>query len=76
MRTGLLWFDDDPRKTLDVKIEQAAARFHEKYGCAPDVCYVSPSSAATNVRRGSLRVVPARTVRPNYLWIGMDDATS
>ena len=74
VQIGLLWFDDDPRKSLDVKIEQAAARYREKYGRAPNACYVSPDAGAPAGVRYGLRVVPARAIRPNYFWIGVDDS--
>ena len=76
MQIGLLWYDDDPRKTLDAKIEQAAARYHEKYGETPDACYVNPAAVAAEGKRNGLRVVPARSIRPGYLWIGVDDKES
>lgn len=73
MKTGLLWYDDDPRKTLEMKIEQAAARYHEKYGRVPNACYVSPSTTSTVMVKQGIRLIPARSIRPNYFWIGVDD---
>jgi hypothetical protein len=73
MQIGLMWYDDDPRKTLDVKIEQAAARYHEKFGQAPNACYVNPAALAAEGKRNGLRLVPARSIRPGYLWIGVDE---
>lgn len=73
MQTGMMWFDDDPRKTLDTKIEQAAARYLEKYGHAPTACYVPVATPAALASRQGVRIVPARTIRPNYLWLGVDD---
>ena len=73
MQIGLLWYDDDPRKTLEMKIEQAAARYREKYGSAPTACFVNPSAVAQPTRQAGMRVAPGRTIRPNYLWIGVDE---
>jgi hypothetical protein len=73
MHMGLMWFDDDPRKTIEVKMEQAAARYHEKYGSAPTACYVSMGAAAAGGKHGAMRIVPSRAVRANYLWVGMDE---
>jgi hypothetical protein len=73
MQVGLMWYDDDPRKSLETKIEQAAARYCEKFGREPTACYVSTASGAAGGRRGGLRVVPLRTLRANYLWIGVDE---
>jgi hypothetical protein len=38
---GWLWFDDDPKTSLEEKVSQASARFRQKFGRAPRVCYVS-----------------------------------
>ena len=46
MQTGLLWYDDDPQRTLEVKIGRAADRYREKYGHLPDTCYVHPLAVA------------------------------
>ena len=73
MQIGLLWFDDDPRTPVERKIEQAATRYREKYGRAPNACYVSPAANAPAGMRHGLRVITARSIRPNYFWIGVDD---
>jgi hypothetical protein len=44
MKTGLLWFDDDPRKELEEKVLRAAAHYERKYGQAPNLCFVHPSA--------------------------------
>jgi hypothetical protein len=74
MQIGLLWYDDDPRKTLDAKIAQATRRYREKYGRVPNACVVNPA-VATGGHCGGLRLIPTRTIRPNYLWIGVEDAS-
>lgn len=40
---GLLWFDDDPRRSVGEKAAAAARRYVEKFGRLPNVCYVHPS---------------------------------
>ena len=32
MKTGLLWFDDDPQKRLEEKVQRAATHYERKYG--------------------------------------------
>jgi hypothetical protein len=44
MKTGLLWFDDDPRKELEEKVLRAAAHYERKYGRLPELCYVHPDA--------------------------------
>ena len=43
MKTGLLWFDDDPRKQLEEKVQRAATHYERKYGQSPTLCFVHPS---------------------------------
>lgn len=43
MNIGMLWFDNDPKSNLDIKIERAARYYREKYGKAPTLCFVHPS---------------------------------
>ncbi len=38
---GWLWFDDDPKTSLDEKVTLASTRFRQKFGRLPRVCYVS-----------------------------------
>jgi hypothetical protein len=43
MNIGMLWFDNDPKAELSVKIERAAAYYRNKYGTKPTLCFVHPS---------------------------------
>ena len=38
----LLWFDDNPKKTLSDKLAEGAARYQAKYGLIPNRCLVNP----------------------------------
>jgi len=40
---GMLWYDNDPKITLEAKIERAANYYRDKYGPRPNVCRVHPS---------------------------------
>ena len=83
MISGLLWFDDDPRKDTGRKIGEAAQRYLLRFGVAPTVCRVHcPAQASgpgapaptlsftTPSRRAPLTVVPDRRVRPHHFWLG------
>ena len=79
MNTGMMWFDNDPKTTLDVKIQQAADYYRQKYGRTPDLCLVNPgvldkSHPETDSRQtGKILIRPFRSVLPGHLWIGVDD---
>lgn len=75
MSTGLLWFDNNPKTTLDQKIAQAAAHYLKKYGHAPELCLVNPSMLDGQTLNDvpGMTVRPYRPVLPGYLWIGIED---
>ena len=74
MKTGMLWFDNDPKVDLTVKIAQASAYYQKKYGSRPDLCYVHPSMLKDGkpIRNG-IDIRPNRYVLPNHMWIGKNE---
>jgi hypothetical protein len=75
METGMLWFDNDPKTALAVKIERAADYYRQKYGRIPDLCLVHPSMLGENApAEGRITVRPYRPVLPGHLWIGIAEA--
>ena len=46
MKSGLLWYDADPKKPIWAKIDEAAQRYYEKFGVRPNTCFVNPSALA------------------------------
>jgi len=42
MDIGMLWFDNDNKSDLQLKIERAAAYYRNKYGKTPNLCFVHP----------------------------------
>jgi hypothetical protein len=72
MRTGLLWYDADPKKTLEDKIAEAAQRYFQKFGVRPNACYVHPSALVdkTAVKNG-IKITSALDILPNHLWLGV-----
>ena len=78
MDTGMMWFDNDPKKPLELKVQQAAEYFRHKYGQVPDMCLVNPGSLAKNppsdqpLRVGRVVILALRAVLPGHLWIGVE----
>jgi hypothetical protein len=74
MKTGMLWFDNDPRADLNTKIARAAEYYQKKYGANPNLCFVHPTMAKSGAfRTGAIEVRLSRQVLPNHLWIGAND---
>lgn len=72
--TGLLWFDDNPGRTLTEKIQHLARHYRQKFGHIPNLCYVHVSTVTKPTKIDNILVHPARNVSPNYLWIGQAGA--
>jgi hypothetical protein len=79
MNTGMMWFDNDPKTTLDVKIQHAADYYRQKYGRTPDLCLVNPGMLDKTHpepdprQAGRILIRPFRSVLPGHLWIGIDE---
>jgi hypothetical protein len=76
VKTGLLWFDDDPRKQLEEKVKRAVAHYERKYGRSPTLCFVHPSAFDGNGRRGvkkagGVEIRSGRSVLPDHFWLGV-----
>ena len=72
MNVGMLWFDNDPQRTFDEKVNRAAEHYRRKYGRAPEVCFVNPESAkAAGEKATTMRVETSKTVLPNHFWLGV-----
>ena len=52
MNTGMLWFDNDPKTTLAIKIERAVEYYHKKYGCKPNLCLIHPAALENPAKEG------------------------
>jgi len=74
MKTGLLWYDDDPATTLEEKVRRLARHFRRKYGYRPDTCLVHRSVFADekekSVTVGDVTVRGSRGVLVHHFWAG------
>ncbi|MBC8249441.1 MAG: hypothetical protein H8E90_07160 [Anaerolineales bacterium] len=79
MKVGLLWFDDDPQRAIEEKVQRAAKRYREKFGRAANTCYVNPVSlrgdglSENEFRCGRVRVIATPKVLPHHFWLGVAD---
>ncbi len=81
MYTGMLWYDNDPRTALIVKVQKASSYYMRKFGRLPDICLVHPSmlnNKRSEVIQEHGRQITVRSyqpVLPGHLWIGTEDQT-
>ncbi|MBI4770899.1 MAG: hypothetical protein HY784_10955 [Chloroflexi bacterium] len=78
MNVGMLWFDNDPKRSFDEKVSRAVEHYRRKYGRAPDVCFVNPRSVASEAQEktpsaAGLLLRTSKSVLPNHFWIGIRD---
>jgi hypothetical protein len=75
MKTGMLWFDNDPKTDLNAKIVRAATYYQSKYGQKPNLVFVHPSMLAEKQTRSTeIEIRSTRKVLPHHLWLGINDA--
>ena len=73
MYTGMLWFDNNPKKDLIEKLREAAGYYQKKYGQRPDLCYVHPSMLAdASLASPGIEIRPNPVIRPYHLWLGVE----
>ncbi len=76
MHTGMLWFDNDPRTTLNLKIQKAMEYYRKKHGKIPTLCLINPAMMEKEQKQlevDKLTVRSYRPVMPGHFWIGVED---
>jgi hypothetical protein len=74
VREGLLWFDNDPGRKLEEKVQRAIRRYRQKFGRRPNVCYVHPSLLDGKKRQmGEVRVASLPSVLRHHFWVGEEE---
>jgi hypothetical protein len=72
MNVGMLWFDNDIKSEIKIKIKRAAAYYSKKYGQQPNLCYVHPSMVnGESLNAEGIEIRTTRSVLPHHFWIGV-----
>jgi len=75
MKVGWMWFDNDPGRSVEEKIQQAAQHYRAKFGRFPNTCYVNQRSInGDGFHCGKVKVVAAPNILPHHFWLGVSDA--
>ena len=73
MDIGMLWFDNDKNTDTAAKIQRASAYYKDKYGKAPNLCFVHPATMPEVLNdTGGVEVRTSNTMLPNHYWIGIN----
>ena len=72
---GMLWFDNDPKKSLADKMTIAAEYYRNKYHKAANCCYVHPSMIPpeSEPRVNGIAVKASKQLIPNHIWMGCNE---
>jgi hypothetical protein len=72
MVIGLLWHDSSDA-TLGEKVTAARARYEERFGRVPNVCYVNPSALPEgDVEIAGMMLRPAQHILRYHYWVGVE----
>lgn len=75
---GMLWFDNDPKSSVEEKIKKAVAYYLKKYEVKAEVCLINPSQAQ-GLELEKISVACGVTVRtftgvtPSHFWVGVEE---
>ncbi|MEM7346096.1 MAG: hypothetical protein AAF485_17795 [Chloroflexota bacterium] len=73
MQEGLLWFDNNPQRTLIDKVTLAAKRYQTRFGQRPTICYLNTADCDTAVKEAKgIRLRTAPNILRHHLWIGVE----
>ena len=68
MKLGMLWFDNDPKKTFESRAMPAIQYYKNKYGHDVTAIWVHPDTAISPLQ--GIDIVKSRSVMPNHFWVG------
>lgn len=76
MDIGELVLIEDSRLSVEQRVLWAAGRYQRKYGRKPTLCLLHPSLLNGKRKRvAGLKLEPRKSVLPNYLWVGIAEAS-
>jgi hypothetical protein len=74
MQVGMLWYDNDLKRSLAQKVTRAAEHYRAKYGVTPNLCFVNPMQLPRGSEAANgIQVRAERTILPNHFWLGVGD---
>ena len=64
------WYDSNRNKQSTTKIDEAIARYRQKYGVHPNICLVSEQEP---IEHPHIRIRHVQHLSPNYYYVGVDE---
>lgn len=76
MKVGWMWFDNDSKRSIEEKVQQAVQHYRTKFGRSPNTCYVNQGAVSgEGLRCGKVKVVAVRSVLPHHFWLGVSSSS-
>lgn len=74
MRTGMLWFDDDPRAALEQKVAKAVIHYQRTRGQLPNLCLVNAGALNGGGKRnaGPVEIRAGKSVLRDHFFLGVE----
>lgn len=69
----LVWYDSDRKRKLVEKVVQAAERYTERFGTAPEIVLLNPAQAGEEEEIAGIPVRTTPLVLPNHVYIGVEE---
>ena len=77
MNNGMLWYDNQTDKPVEVRLQQAVDYFIAKYGHPPLCCFVHPEMLAEPMQlTDSIKVIPNQRILKNHIWLEISGENS
>jgi hypothetical protein len=71
MDIGMLWFDNDKKRSLVEKVLAAAAYYETKYGQKANLVHGHPETVGDVRSVDGIRVVKNQSVLRDHFWVGV-----
>ncbi len=69
---GMLWFDNDPKRSLEEKVEFAAAYYEKKYGRKPTLIAASKKNVTEATTVDGIQVKPVTGLLNHHFLVRHD----
>ncbi len=70
-----VWYDDNPKKAVIAKIDEAVLRYKQKFGKNPNVCKLNEKmqtldESLTGADLTGVKIQGTKNIPQNYFWLG------
>lgn len=68
----MIWFDNDPQKNINEKINMAIKYYQKKFGSQPTICFLNPKLQEKFLENEQdIEINYNINLSPDYIWVGI-----